>query len=68
MLVNLNIKGYTVQNFPTSQNLSIANFPDPAVTVGMVLIGAITILHGTLLFIFQIVASIVAAALVSALF
>jgi aquaporin related protein len=50
---------------PYEQKLIAA---DPAVTVGMVLIGAITFTRGVLLFITQIVSSIVAAALVSALF
>ncbi|KAL9070135.1 MAG: hypothetical protein Q9161_005087 [Pseudevernia consocians] len=41
---------------------------NPAVTVGMVLIGAISIVRGILLFIIQIVAGIVAAYIVQALF
>lgn len=41
---------------------------DPAVTVGMMLIGAITVTRGILLFITQIVAAIAAAAIVKGLF
>ncbi|CZS88657.1 related to aquaporin [Rhynchosporium agropyri] len=41
---------------------------NPAVTVGMYLIGAITIIRAILLFVTQIVAAIAAAAIVSALF
>lgn len=41
---------------------------DPAVTVGMVLIRAITVARGALLFVTQLLGGIVAAALVAALF
>ena len=46
----------------------VAKHSDPAVTVGMVLIGAISFFRGVLLFFTQIVGAIVAAALVQALF
>ncbi len=51
-----------------SEYISDSIITDPAVTVGMYLIGAIDIIRAALLFVTQIVAAIAAAAIVNGLF